>query len=100
MKENLFILIQMSLMFAPKGPIDSKSALVQVMAWHRRWLAYRHMYVSLSLNGLMEYRYTTPWCFYWNEYDPWIVNKNIKKKKKQTWIFISYFIIVFIISST
>ena len=31
----LFILIWISLKFVPKGPIDKKLALVQVMAWHR-----------------------------------------------------------------
>ena len=30
------ILIQISLKFVPKGPIDKKSALVQVMAWRRK----------------------------------------------------------------
>ena len=31
--ENVRIFIQISLKFVPKGPIDNKSALVQVMAW-------------------------------------------------------------------
>ena len=35
MKENFFILIQISLKFAPTGLIDNKAALVQVMAWRR-----------------------------------------------------------------
>ena len=35
MKETFCISIPISLKFVPKGPIDSKSALVQVMAW--RW---------------------------------------------------------------
>ena len=30
---NIKILIQMSLKFVPKGPIDNKSAMIQVMAW-------------------------------------------------------------------
>ena len=29
------ILIQISPKFVPKGPIDNKASLVQVMAWHR-----------------------------------------------------------------
>ena len=29
------ILIWISLKFAPRGPIDNKPALAQVMAWHR-----------------------------------------------------------------
>ena len=32
--ENVWISITISLKFVPKGPIDYKSALVQVMAWH------------------------------------------------------------------
>ena len=32
MNENFFILIRISLKFVPKGPIDNKAALVQVMA--------------------------------------------------------------------
>ena len=35
MNEKLRILIRISLKFVPKGPIDNKSALVQVMAWRR-----------------------------------------------------------------
>ena len=33
--ENVWISITISLKFIPKGPIDNKSALVQVVAWHR-----------------------------------------------------------------
>ena len=36
MNENIRIAIQFSLKFVPKGPIDNKSVLVQVMAWHWR----------------------------------------------------------------
>ena len=35
MNEKFCILIQISLKFVPKGPIDNKSALIQVMAWRR-----------------------------------------------------------------
>ena len=35
MNENPCILIQISLKFVPKGPIDNIPALVQVMAWRR-----------------------------------------------------------------
>ena len=38
MNEKLRILIQISLKFVPKGPIDNNSALVQVMAWRRSML--------------------------------------------------------------
>ena len=33
MNEKFCILIQISLKFVPKGPIDNKSALLRVMAW-------------------------------------------------------------------
>ena len=33
--ESVWISITISLKFIPKGPIDNKSALVQVVAWHR-----------------------------------------------------------------
>ena len=35
LNENIRIAIQISLKFVPKGATDSKSALVQVMAWHQ-----------------------------------------------------------------
>ena len=35
LKENFSILIQFSLKLVPKGLIDNKSALVQVMVWHK-----------------------------------------------------------------
>ena len=34
LNEKFCILIRIALRFVPKGPIDNKSALVQVMAWH------------------------------------------------------------------
>ena len=33
--ESVWISITTSLKFIPKGPVDYKSALVQVMAWHQ-----------------------------------------------------------------
>ena len=33
--EKFYILIKISLKFIPKGPIDNKAALVQVMPWRR-----------------------------------------------------------------
>ena len=33
--ESVWISITISLKFVPKGPIDCKSALVQLMDWHR-----------------------------------------------------------------
>ena len=35
LNENGRILIQISLKFAPRSPVDNKPALVQVMAWRR-----------------------------------------------------------------
>ena len=35
LNENVWILIQISLKFVPKGPINNISALVQIMAWRR-----------------------------------------------------------------
>ena len=32
---SMCFLIQISLQFVPKGPLDNKSALVQVLAWHQ-----------------------------------------------------------------
>ena len=45
MNEKFRILIQISLKFVLKSPIDNKSALVQVMAWHRTgyWLLLEPM---------------------------------------------------------
>ena len=36
MNEKFWILIQISLKIVPKGLIDNKTALVQIMAWRRR----------------------------------------------------------------
>ena len=33
--ENVYISIQISLQFVPKGPINNMPALVQIMAWRR-----------------------------------------------------------------
>ena len=35
LNEKFCIVIWISLKFVPKGPIDNKWSLVQVMAWHR-----------------------------------------------------------------
>ena len=35
LNENDRIVIQISLKFVPRSPINNKSALVQVMAWHQ-----------------------------------------------------------------
>ena len=33
-KRNLCVLVKITLEFVSKGPIDNKSELIQVMAWH------------------------------------------------------------------
>ena len=35
LNENDRILLQISLKFVPRSPIDNKAALVQIMAWHQ-----------------------------------------------------------------
>ena len=35
MNQDIWNSIKISLIFVPKGPIEKKSASVQVMAWHR-----------------------------------------------------------------
>ena len=58
--ENVWIPIQMSLKFVPKCPIDNKTALVQMVAWHRtgdkpisgRKIVYWCKYTSIGLNEL------------------------------------------------
>ena len=35
MNEKFPISIRISLKFIPKGPIDNRSALIQVMTWHQ-----------------------------------------------------------------
>ena len=48
-------MIRISLKFVPRGPIDNKWALVQVMAWRRIVISWtnadpvpQHIYVSLE----------------------------------------------------
>ena len=60
LNENLWISLNISLNFVPKGHINNVPALVQIMAWRRRqaiiWkndgLGYWHIYASLGLNEL------------------------------------------------
>ena len=61
LNENIEIAIKISPKFAPKVPIYSIPALVQVMAWlatshylNHWWLVYWCLYVSLSLNELTQ----------------------------------------------
>ena len=62
--ENVKILIEISLKFVPKGPINNIPALVQIMAWRRPGdkplsepmlvCLPTHLYASLGLNELTE----------------------------------------------
>ena len=49
--ENHYILIQISLEFDPKCPVDNKSALVQVLFWHRTFVCLQNN-ESLSLSPM------------------------------------------------
>ena len=60
LNENVWIPVEISLKFAPKGPVNKNPALVQIMAWNRPgdkplsepMIVYRRIYASLSLNDL------------------------------------------------
>ena len=51
LNENVRLSILISLKFVPNGPIDNKSALVQLMAYYLNqwWIVYRCIYASLGL---------------------------------------------------
>ena len=65
--ENDCILIRISLKFVPKGPIDSKAALVQVVALHRTGdkplpeSVHRRIYAALGGDELIENAALTIW---------------------------------------
>ena len=61
LNENLWIPIEISLTFVPKGSINNNPALFQIMAWHPQatshylnqcWLDHWRIYASLGLNEL------------------------------------------------
>ena len=65
LNENVGNLIEISLKFVPKSPINNIPALVQIMAWRRSgdkpshypnqwWLVYWRIYASLGLNELKD----------------------------------------------
>ena len=70
--ENVWIVLKMSLTFAPEVRINNIPALVHIMAWRRLgdhylkqwWLAYGHIYASLGLNGLTKTNDKQLWCFH------------------------------------
>ena len=48
MNEQFYILIRITHKCVPKGPIDNKEALVQVLAWHGTgWLLPQPMMLQL-----------------------------------------------------
>ena len=57
LKENVWILIKISLKFVPKSPINNILALVQIMAWrrpaviwtHDGWITDAYMHHSASM---------------------------------------------------
>ena len=61
--ENIWILIEISLMFVPRGPINNISSLVQIMAWHlNQWcLVYWRIYAALCLNELVRGIHWSDW---------------------------------------
>ena len=64
LNESYIILIQISLKFVPRSPIDNKWALIQLMAWRRTgdkaltWTnansERRHKYAALGGDELMQ----------------------------------------------
>ena len=63
LNENIWISIQISLKFVPKGPINNIPALVQIMAWRRLgdkplsepMIVYWRIYASLGFDELIPY---------------------------------------------
>ena len=69
--ENVRILIEISLKFVPKGPINNIPSLVQIMAWRRQatshylnqwWFVYRRIYASLGLTELTHWDWVMHVC--------------------------------------
>ena len=76
--ENVKISIQITLKFIPKGPINKKSELVQIMAWCQTsdkplfepmmtWFtdAYGRHSASMSFNGCWRYKKPLKWSWQW-----------------------------------
>ena len=56
LNENIRIWIKIALKFIPTGPIDNKSALVQVMTWRRQTINWTnadtvHWYINMAPGG-------------------------------------------------
>ena len=49
--QNVCVLILIQLKFVPKGSLDSQSALIQVIAWHRTW---RQTYTWIAHNEVLR----------------------------------------------
>ena len=62
--EKFYILIEISLKFVPKGPINNIPALVQIMAWRRlgdRPLSEPMLWLILSI-GILGTNFSENWC--------------------------------------
>ena len=58
LNKNISILINISLRFVPKGPVNNISALVQIMAWH--WPDYNPLSEPMMLSLLTHICVTQP----------------------------------------
>ena len=70
--ENVWIAIEISLKFVPKGPINNIPALVQIWLGavqatshylNQWWLVYRRIYASLGLNELRHFAWLGNYLF-------------------------------------
>ena len=83
LKENVIILIKISLKFVPNGPIDNITALVQIMTrdqatshyLNQWWSVYWRIYASLGLNELNWYPLTLS--SHWNPFETRYIPRNI-----------------------
>ena len=58
LNENVWISIEMSLKFVPRGPINDVPALVQIMAW--RWPGYKPLSEPMMVSFLTHICVTRP----------------------------------------
>ena len=71
--ENVWILLKISLRFAPKGPINNIPALVQIMAW--RWPGDKPLSKPMAVGLLTHMCITRP---------QWVKHRSEKNKNKYT----------------
>ena len=53
LNENMWISMNISLKFIPKGPIDNTAGLVEIIIWTSDVVVCWHIYMSLGLNELI-----------------------------------------------